>query len=193
MALAIAGDTPHVAVSPTPLAPKGPLRCSATTASLTISSGRSSSPGILYSASDAFLSCPSASNSIFSNRVKPSCMMAPPESCVSTMRGLLGVPTSATFTIFVTRTRPVSVSTSISTPVAPTIQNGVAFSVWPFSSGGVYGGMKLPAPITDPARMPYFFLNTSATGQSAGRLSSCLNCSSWRFASSAASFTALPL
>ena len=64
-------------------------------------------------------------------------MIAPPESWVSTIRGLIGVPTSATLTIRVTRTRPVSVSTSTSTPVAPTIQNGVAFSVCPFSSGAV--------------------------------------------------------
>src|SRR5882672_10528415 len=172
IAFATAGDTPKVAVSPTPFAPNGPVRCSATTASLTISPGRSSSPGILYSASEALRSCPSASKSIFSNRVKPSCMIAPPESCVSTMRGLIGVPTSATFTSLVTRTRPVSVSTSTSTPVAPTIQNGVAFSVWPFSSGDVYGGMKLPTPITEPARMPYFLRNTSATGVSAGNPSS---------------------
>src|SRR5678815_1499859 len=67
MALAIAGETPKVAVSPTPLPPKGPLRCSATTASFVITSGRSKNPGILYSASDAFLSRPSESNSIFSN------------------------------------------------------------------------------------------------------------------------------
>src|SRR5688572_21038237 len=31
-AFAIAGETPNVAVSPTPFAPKGPVRCSATTA-----------------------------------------------------------------------------------------------------------------------------------------------------------------
>src|SRR5438105_10329615 len=136
-ALAIAGDTPNVAVSPTPFAPKGPVRCSATTASLTISVGRSRSPGILYSASDALRNCPSPSNSIFSKSVKPSCMMAPPESCVWTMRGLIGVPTSATLINRVTRTRPVSLSTSTSTPVAPTIQNGVALSLCPFASGGV--------------------------------------------------------
>jgi len=64
-------------------------------------------------------------------------MTEAPDNCVSTIFGLIGVPTSATFTMRVTFTRPVSVSTSTSTPVAPTIQNGVAFSVWPFWSGGV--------------------------------------------------------
>src|SRR5687768_9292935 len=188
-AFAIAGETANVAVSPTPFAPKGPVRCSATTASLTMLAGRSSRPGILYSASDALRSCPSPSNSIFSKSVKPSCMIAPPESCVSTIFGLIGVPTSATLTSRVTRTRPVSVST----PVAPTIQKGVAFSVCPFASGGVYGGMKLPAPVTEPARMPYFFRNTSAVAASAGKPSSAFNSFSFLSASSAASFTALPL
>ncbi|HEX7218380.1 MAG TPA: hypothetical protein VF280_04095 [Burkholderiales bacterium] len=47
----------------------------------------------------------------------------------------LGVPTSATSTSRVTRTWPVSVSTSTSAPLAPTIQNGVALSVRPFASG----------------------------------------------------------
>src|SRR2546423_362012 len=61
IALATAGETPKVAVSPTPLAPKGPVRCSATTASLTISPGRSSRPGILYSASEALRSWPCSS------------------------------------------------------------------------------------------------------------------------------------
>ena len=60
-----------------------------------------------------------------SDMVKPSCMMAAPESCVSTMRGLIAVPTSATLTSRSTRNCPVSVSTSTSAPVAPTIQNGV--------------------------------------------------------------------
>src|SRR5688500_2227147 len=140
-ALAIAGDTPKVPVSPTPFAPNGPLLCSATTASLLMLAGRSRKPGILYSASEALRSWPAASNCIFSSSVKPSCMIAPPESCVSTMRGLIGVPTSATFTMRATRTRPVSVSTSTSTPVAPTIQNGVALSVRPFASGDLYAGM----------------------------------------------------
>ena len=62
-------------------------------------------------------------------------MIAAPESCVSTIFGLIGVPTSATLTRRVMRTRPVSVSTSTSTPVPPTIQNGVALSVRPFASG----------------------------------------------------------
>ena len=74
-----------------------------------------------------------ASNSIFSVMVKPSCMIAPPESCVSTIRGLTGVPTSATLTSFVTVTRPVSVSTSTSTPAPPTIQNGVTSGDRPVS------------------------------------------------------------
>ncbi len=91
----------------------------------------------MYSASEALRSWPSASKSIFSNSVKPSCMIAAPESCVSTTRGLIGVPTSATLTSRISFTLPVSVSTSSSTPLAPTIQNGVALSVWPFSSGGV--------------------------------------------------------
>ena len=58
-------------------------------------------------------------------------MIAAPESCVSTIFGLIGVPTSATLTSRATRTRPVSVSTSISTPLPPTIQNGVASLVRP--------------------------------------------------------------
>src|SRR2546423_1141636 len=86
------------------------------------------------------------------------------DSAMKTASGLSGSSVS--------RTRPVSVSTSSPTPLAPTIQKGVALSVWPFSSGGVYGGMKLPAPVTEPARMPYFFLNTSAVAVSAGRPSS---------------------
>src|ERR1051326_6343158 len=53
--------------------------------------------------------------------------------------------------------------------------------------------MKFPAPITEPARMPYFFLNTSAIGASAGRCSSCLSWLIFPSASSAASLTALPL
>ena len=133
--MAIAGETPKVPLSPTPLPPKGPVFCSATTASFTMLAGRSSSPGILYSANDALRSWPCASNSIFSCSVKPSCMIAAPEICVSTIFGLIGVPTSATFTRRVMRTLPVSVSTSTSTPVPPTIQNGVALSVRPFASG----------------------------------------------------------
>src|SRR5207244_9692102 len=88
-ALAMAGDTPKVPVSPTPLAPKGPERCSALTASLMISSGMSRKPGILYSASDALRSWPCSSNSIFSNSVKQSCMIAAPESCLSTILGVI--------------------------------------------------------------------------------------------------------
>src|SRR6267142_5443286 len=53
--------------------------------------------------------------------------------------------------------------------------------------------MKLPAPITEPARMPYFLRNTSATGVSAASFSSALNSFNFFNASSAASFTALPL
>src|SRR5581483_3286620 len=97
-AFATAGETPNVPVSPTPLAPKGSLRCSALTVSFTISPGRSSIPGILYSASEGLRSWPCSSKSIFSKSVKPSCMIAAPESCVSTIFGLIGVPTSATFT-----------------------------------------------------------------------------------------------
>src|SRR6202012_4606978 len=46
MALAIAGDTPKVPDSPTPLAPNGPVCCSALTNSLSIG-GTSPMPGIL--------------------------------------------------------------------------------------------------------------------------------------------------
>ena len=68
--------------------------------------------------------------------VKPNCMMAAPEICVSTIRGLTGRPTSTTLISFVTVTCPVSVSTSTSTPAPPTIQNGVASGVSPLASGG---------------------------------------------------------
>src|SRR6516165_4334135 len=47
MALAIAGDTQNVAVSPTPLAPNGPFDCWASTASFSITRGTSRIPGIL--------------------------------------------------------------------------------------------------------------------------------------------------
>src|SRR5215813_15269259 len=47
MALAIAGDTQKVAVSPTPLAPNGPFDCAASTAAFSITRGTSSIPGIL--------------------------------------------------------------------------------------------------------------------------------------------------
>src|SRR6516225_1379910 len=47
MALAIAGDTQNVAVSPTPLAPNGPFDCWASTVSFSITGGTSSIPGIL--------------------------------------------------------------------------------------------------------------------------------------------------
>src|SRR5215475_10913915 len=47
MALAIAGDTPKVAVSPTPFAPNGPLCCSASTTSFSMTAGTSKIPGIL--------------------------------------------------------------------------------------------------------------------------------------------------
>src|SRR6516164_4939799 len=47
MALAIAGDTQNVAVSPTPLAPNGPFDCWASTVSFSITRGTSSIPGIL--------------------------------------------------------------------------------------------------------------------------------------------------
>jgi len=73
---------------------------------------------------------------IFSNMVKPSCMSEPPESCVSTMRGLIGLPQSATLTSFSIFTWPVSVSTAISTPAPATIQNGVAFGVMPVPGCG---------------------------------------------------------
>src|SRR5262249_46178765 len=46
MALAIAGDTQKVAVSPTPLAPNGPFDCCASTAAFSIA-GTSRMPGIL--------------------------------------------------------------------------------------------------------------------------------------------------
>ena len=38
----------------------------------------------------------------------------------------------------------------------------------------VYGGMKLPTPITEPARMPYFLRNASAVGVSGARPNSFL-------------------
>ena len=82
------------------------------------------------------MSCPSV-NSIFSDIVKPNCMIAAPESCVWTMRGLIGVPTSATLTSRVTRNCPVSVSTSTSAPLPPIIQNGVALGVCPVFGSGV--------------------------------------------------------
>src|SRR5215469_2766402 len=47
MALAMAGETPKVALSPTPLAPKGPLCSVDPTASFSIVSGKSRKPGIL--------------------------------------------------------------------------------------------------------------------------------------------------
>src|SRR5215471_6378053 len=47
MALAIAGDTQNVAVSPTPLAPNGPFDCWASTVSFSITRGTSRIPGIL--------------------------------------------------------------------------------------------------------------------------------------------------
>src|SRR5438874_165049 len=61
--------------------------------------------------------------------VKPNCITAPPESCVSTILGLIGRPTSATLTSRVTFTWPVSVSTSTSAPAPPTIQHRVACGV----------------------------------------------------------------
>ena len=65
-------------------------------------------------------------------------MIAPPESCVSTMRGLIGVPTSATLTSRVMlHAAGLGIDLELRRRVAPTIQNGVALSVWPFSSGGV--------------------------------------------------------
>ena len=59
--------------------------------------------------------------------------MAAPEICVSTMRGLTGLPQSMTLIILVMRTWPVSVSTSTSAPAAANIQNGVMFGVRPVS------------------------------------------------------------
>ena len=50
--------------------------------------------------------------------VKPSCISAAPDSCVSTIFGLIGLPTSATLISRSMRTCPVSVSTSTSTPRA---------------------------------------------------------------------------
>src|SRR5579862_4213915 len=47
IALAIAGETPKVALSPTPLAPKGPPCSTAATASFSITRGRDRKPGIL--------------------------------------------------------------------------------------------------------------------------------------------------
>src|SRR5262245_37125796 len=47
IALAIAGDTQNVAVSPTPLAPNGPFDWLAATVSFSITRGTSSIPGIL--------------------------------------------------------------------------------------------------------------------------------------------------
>ena len=62
--------------------------------------------------------------------------MAAPESCVPAIAGLIGFPASAAFTSLVTRTCPVSVSTSTSAPVPPIIQNGVAFAVSPVAGSG---------------------------------------------------------
>ena len=67
--------------------------------------------------------------------VKPNCMIAAPESCVSTMRGLIGVPHVGDVDELGHRTCPVSVSTSTSQPAPPTIQNGVASGVRPFAIG----------------------------------------------------------
>src|SRR2546426_819944 len=47
MALAIAGDTQKVAVSPTPLAPNGPFGCGTPIGSFSITAGTSKIPGIL--------------------------------------------------------------------------------------------------------------------------------------------------
>src|SRR5579864_440652 len=47
MALAMAGDTPKVALSPTPLAPNGPPCSTDATASFSIAAGKSRKPGIL--------------------------------------------------------------------------------------------------------------------------------------------------
>ena len=59
-------------------------------------------------------------------------------SWARTMSGLSGVPASATLTSRITRTWPVSVSTSTSAPAPPTIQNGVTFGAsFRSASGGV--------------------------------------------------------
>ena len=62
--------------------------------------------------------------------------------CRSTDAGLIARPTSATFTSFVTLTRPVSQSTSISAPAPPSIQKGVMSGDWPVAgSGFLYDGV----------------------------------------------------
>ena len=71
-----------------------------------------------------------------SDSVKPSCMIAAPESCVRVTAGLIGRPQSAALMSRVTCTAPVSVSTSTSTPAPPTIQNGVTLSDMPVCASG---------------------------------------------------------
>ena len=73
---------------------------------------------------------------IFSNMVKPSCISAAPEICVSTIFGFIGLPQSTTLTSRMMRTWPVSVSTSTSAPAPAHIQNGVALGVSPVAGSG---------------------------------------------------------
>ena len=73
---------------------------------------------------------------IFSNMVKPRCISAPPEICVSTIFGLIALPQSTTLTSLVILTWPVSVSTSTSAPAPAIIQNGVTFGLWPVPGAG---------------------------------------------------------
>ena len=63
-----------------------------------------------------------------------------PLSCVRATPGLIGLPQSAALTSFVTRTAPVSVSTSTSTPAPPIIQNGVTLSDSPVCASGDFIG-----------------------------------------------------
>src|SRR6185369_9390278 len=111
IAFAMAGEAQNVPLSPTPLAPNGPFDCAVQTASFSIRAGTSRREGILYSASDALVTCP-ASICIFSNMVNPSCITDAPEICVSTIFGFTGRPQSTALMRRRMRTAPVSVSTS---------------------------------------------------------------------------------
>ena len=73
---------------------------------------------------------------LVSNIVKPTCISAAPEICVSTAFGLMGLPQSTTLTSFRILTWPVSVSTSTSAPPPAISQNGVTFVLCPFSGFG---------------------------------------------------------
>ena len=76
------------------------------------------------------------SKCIFSNIVKPTCITAAPEICVSTAFGLIALPQSTTLTSLRILTCPVSVSTSTSAPPPAISQNGVTFGLCPSSGLG---------------------------------------------------------